>query len=384
MKLIKLIWIGCLFLVIQSCSNEPEEFEEFESAQFEIFNPDDPCIQGTANCLPDDGPGDGPGDGSSSGVWPTYHYVHRGDGSTNLYYASSNDGINYTTGQVGLGAQSNEGPSGVIFQNKMFVYYKGRNSNNIFVAYKSNPSSGWSGNTWINSNSKTNKEISAVVHDSKVFIAHRGESNTALYLNYSTNGTSFIQTQALSTGNNVKQFAMTSDGTRIYLFWTKTTDNFQSRVSYTWSDDPTNPNSWQQNIVTNIKDLGNNSIQAQNGLAATVLNGKIHLVWARENDAELPVPPILPSPPERFIQWGVLNSAGDQQLANIRTYLNRETKRRPGVTNNGTNKLIVNFTGNSTDRINTFHISNSNGSEIVNAGETGGEAKVGGVFSFKK
>lgn len=55
MKLIKLIWIGCLFLVIQSCSNEPEEFEEFESAQFEIFNPDDPCIQGTANCLPDDG-----------------------------------------------------------------------------------------------------------------------------------------------------------------------------------------------------------------------------------------------------------------------------------------------------------------------------------------
>ncbi len=365
-----LIFLFVISLV--SCSDELRELESNKS----ITN-----LKSNMNEEEEEEGGGGSGSGGGSS-WPDYFYVHRGDASKNLYYAYSNNGVNYLTGQVGLGAQSSEGPAGVIFNNKMFVYYRGNGSSNIFVAYKSSPTAIWGGNTWINNDSRTNKELSALVHDNKVFVGHMGESNGALYLNYSTNGTSFIQTQALSTGNNVRQFAMASDGDRIYLFWTKSTDVFLSRVSYTWSDDPTNPNSWETNIVTDIETPNNMDIRAINGLSATILNGKIHLVWAMEIDDQQP--PAIPAPPTRYIQWGVLDNRGDGQLSIVKSYLTRETKRRPGITNDGINKLIISFTGNSTDRVNTIHIRSTDGVEIQNAGETGGEAKVGGVFSFKR
>ena len=174
---------------------------------------------------------------------------------------------------------------------------------------------------------------------------------------------------------------MTSDGVNIDIYWTKTTDNFLSRVSYPWSSTPTDPSSWQGNVVTDLKDPNNDAIQAQNGLSATVVNGNIHLVWARENDGDLLITPALP---DRYIQWGKISTPGDQALSSIKIYPYEITKRRPGAVYNGSDKIIISYTGNSSDRINTFHISPLSGTILFDAGETGGEAKVGGVFSFKR
>ena len=82
--------------------------------------------------------------------------------------------------------------------------------------------------------------------------------------------------------------------------------------------------------------------------------------------------------------WGVLNNAGDEKLDNIRAYSSKESKRRAGITNDGTDNLIISYTEDQSDRIKTFHISSDTGIQNLNAGETGGEAKVGGVFGFRK
>ncbi|MDT7831821.1 hypothetical protein RQM59_05480 [Flavobacteriaceae bacterium S356] len=375
MKTTKLFSFLVTVLLTVSCSVDDElEFEKDITA-----NSINECIQ---DCDIDDGnSGGGLGGGTGSSIWPKYFYTHKGETNNNVYYAESNNGTTWSANQLGLGAQTSQGSASVIFNNRQFLFYKGNNSANIFYAYKTSPTSSWQGNAWINNNrndSKTDKSLSVTVFNNKVFVAHRGQTNKALYLSYSTTSSgigNYTQVQALSTGNNVRDFSMVANGNTMYIFWTKTSDNNNEdrRIYYKTSTNPTNPGSWSSTIRLQDSNNAAFTTSAENGLSAVALNGKIFIAFGLEwRHRTYWIQGTI-----RSLFLGVLHE--DDRWSHF--YYPYETQRRPGIMVTEDSKLLISFAGKSTDRINTMKV-DTNGSILIPPSETAGEAKVGGVFSY--
>lgn len=322
------------------------------------------------DCEIDDG---GPGGGTLP-EWSNYFYVHRGQINKNIYYAESADGVNWTTSQLGLGAQSNRGPSSVLFNNNRFIFYKGNNSANVFFAYKTQLASTWYGNTFINNVSKTKGSVSATVFNNKIFIAYEGENNGNLYLAHSSVGTSgnYTEVLALPASENIEHFSVVTNGSTMYVFWTNTyyiNGNYREKIYYRTSTNPTNSNSWSNTVL--LED-SLSSVSYEDGISTSFVNGSIYVAYG-ETDLSSNGTPF------RRLTLGKL----DQNLYWTKTIYSNVFENRAGVMGTNDSNLLLSYVGRFGGGIKTMKV-DLNGTVVTPSSNSGGATHIGGVSSYSK
>lgn len=366
MKIKKILGSFVIVLLLASCTAN-EELDFLEESSDGRMNE---CL---LDCEIDDG---GPGGGTLP-EFSNYFYVHKGQTNSNIYFANSNDGTNWTTSQLGLGAKSSKGPTSVLFDNKRFIFYKGNSSSNIFFAYKTQLSNTWYGNTFINNVSKTSRSISSVVFDNKIFIAYKGETNGNLYFAYSSAGTvgNYTEVVALPSGNGVVEyFTIATNGNKMYLFWSSryydpTIGNYRELIYYRSTTNPTNSNSWSS--TTLLEDsLG--TLTFESGISATSLNGDLYIALGDVNIN-------LNGTPIRYLSIGKLTS-NDVWSKTTTPYTFAD---RAGIMGTDNSKLLVSYKGHYAGDIKTMKV-NLDGTIDTTPYNSGGATNIGGVFSHSK
>ncbi len=373
MKSIKYVFVVLIVTLMSSCSQD-DDFLTGKDAFFDCLDDDcGPILIGPP------GGGTGTSNGNGNGDehnWPSYFYTHKGQTSRNIYYSTSTTGEpnSWTQYQLGLGAQSSSGPASVLFKNKRYLFYKGGSSENVFMATRETPTSSWQGNNWINDTSKTDFPVSATVFDDKIFVAHRGLNNS-LYLSYSSTGDApYTQIQPITTGENVREFCIVTNGDKMFIFWTKQTNtsNDRRKIYYRYSETPTDESSWQYDeTILEVEGDPFYSTAAENGLSAVALNGKIYMAFGRQFAVEFP------NPRERHVAFGIL----DENEVWTWRYYDYRTQRRPGIMLTEDSNLLISFAGEYNHDVYTMKV-DLDGDVLSAPIETGGATKRGGVNSF--
>lgn len=373
LKSIKILSFAALLLISFGCSNEDILTEIEESAITQ--NPSlDECF---LNC-----DGEEEGDGNTGGNTVTelsdYFYVHRGRVNAGVYFAESDNGTSWSTGQVGLGAKSSKTPASVIFNNNRFVFYKGNDSPNVFLAYKTRYSSSWQGNIFINNVSKTNQSVSAITFNGKIFVAYKGESFPNLFLAYSS-GTgktaNYTQVQ-VSPGDSesYSRFSITKRGNTMYVFWSNILfDNgvYKEKLYYRTSTNPTNSNSWSNPVLLE-EHLSASAIER--GISTTTLNGVIYVTYGITETNSL-------GTKLRRLTLGKLS----QNNTWSKTMYSQTFGGKAGIMPTDDGHLLLSFSSQSQygGHIKTMKV-NTSGTILTQPYNSGGEANGGGVTSHSK
>jgi len=129
-----------------------------------------------------------------------YWYFFRGESSTNIRYAYSDDG-NTWGGNVAFnnGAKSSTGVGAAYFNGKFIVVYKGASSNNIFYSY-SYDGINWQGNIQIPVIATDNRPT-LVIWKSKLWVFYGGVNNDDVWYISSSDGTNWSSQTRVEVGS---------------------------------------------------------------------------------------------------------------------------------------------------------------------------------------
>lgn len=129
-----------------------------------------------------------------------YWYFYRGESTSNLRYAYSDDAITWSGNAIfNNGAKSSTAPSTTIFNGKFMCVYKGASTNNLFYSY-SYDGTNWQGNIQIPAVA-TIYSPSIVVLDNTLYVFFTGASYGHVYYVTSTDGTNWSSQRDVGLGN---------------------------------------------------------------------------------------------------------------------------------------------------------------------------------------
>lgn len=130
---------------------------------------------------------------------------HKGNNNNKIYerkasFTGCYDNISSWTNTQISGTNTDTTPSATVFNNRVYLFYKGPSSTTIYYRYRSTGGSSWSSEYHLDtSESRTPSTPTVRTIDNKLFLVYRGEDNKIYYRTMDTNGNWTSQTSTSSS-----------------------------------------------------------------------------------------------------------------------------------------------------------------------------------------
>ncbi|AFZ54074.1 Calx-beta domain-containing protein [Cyanobacterium aponinum] len=191
------------------------------------------------------------------------------------------DGNSYSSFDIGgiPVSQQQLNTSSALATNNGVVYlaYKGQSNNNLFLTTSSNQGQTWSNFISLPGGMTTDKPPSIAFYNGVLYLAYKGVGNDQINITYSTNNGQTWSNQYQISGQSTPDTPtlVVYQGELLVLF---TSNDSQSRLIYTHSNNPQSGNSWSSNQTILTSSGGSNQTSA-NAMSATVLNDNLYIAY---------------------------------------------------------------------------------------------------------
>ncbi|BAQ65275.1 Calx-beta domain-containing protein [Geminocystis sp. NIES-3709] len=220
-------------------------------------------------------------------VYSVYGHPWLADnGSIKLANISANngfviDGNSYSSFNLGgipvSQQQLNTSPALATNNGVVYLAYKGISNNNLYLTTSSDRGQTWSNFISLPSGMTTDKPPSIAFYNGVLYLAYKGVGNDQINITYSTNNGQTWSNQYQISGQSTPDTPtlVVYQGELLVLF---TSNDSQSRLIYTHSNNPQSVNSWSSNKTILTSSGGSNQTSA-NAMSATVLNDNLYIAY---------------------------------------------------------------------------------------------------------
>jgi hypothetical protein len=212
-----------------------------------------------------------------------YWYFFRQYPSSDLYYANSTDGVNWSGNQpFGNNAKTSRSPAAVFFQNKFHVIFKG-NSTSVLYVTSSSDGINWTTSSVI-PNIETTMSPAAVVYDNRIYVFVKAQSTNDLYYVHSADGISWSTPELAGNypndpshinGEPSVVLTTTPNVTEFSIYWPVDASNhIQTRRAL--DAYPSGTINWGGSSYLNVN--CETLVSSNKGLSGAYFNGADHLI----------------------------------------------------------------------------------------------------------
>lgn len=208
------------------------------------------------------------------------YIVYKGESSDNLYQATLNgtswSGNKKISDTYSIDPKSNRSPAMATYKNQIIMVYKGASSNNLYWAQFNGSS--WSGNKKISDTSKIDPKSNATpalaVYNNKLYMVYKGESSNNLYV-AEFDGSTWSGNRKISDISNIDPKSNQTPGLgvhkdKLYLIYKGESSNDLYQATFDGT-------TWTGNVK--IKDISQISPESNYGPALAPINNRLIMVY---------------------------------------------------------------------------------------------------------